>query len=375
LSEKIATESIVMTDRIHGAFDYGELARLGLQPEEILDFSVNCNPYGPSPRTCQAIARTSFDRYPDRECFALRQTILDVELAEIDLSLASIICGNGSSELIWAIARAYLAPGRKTAIIGPTFGEYLAASHAVGASVVEAYAELEADFRHNLPSLYSWLTADRPALVWLCNPNNPTGTHLKLPDVCYLANICDEIDALLVIDEAYHHFVFSCDVDGESRSAIELLCTEFQSHVLVLRSLTKDFALAGLRLGYAVGSLEAIQRLWAQLPAWNVNGVAQAAGCAALGDRDHIRTTLTLLAEERQKFFQALSQFGCRIIPSCTHFCLLEVGDAACVRRNLLTRKILVRDCSSFGLPQFIRVATRSAPDWQQLIRALWEVL
>src|SRR5437588_5500341 len=129
---------------IHGGLDYGELARLSLQPEEILDFSVNGNPYGPSPRVYQAIANVPVERYPDRECLALRQAILDIELAEIDLPLSAVICGNGSSELIWTIARAYLAPAEKTAIIGPTFGEYRAASHAVGACVVEARAQLEA---------------------------------------------------------------------------------------------------------------------------------------------------------------------------------------------------------------------------------------
>src|SRR5882762_2451659 len=106
-----------MTDCIHGALDYGELARLGLQPEEILDFSVNGNPYGPSPRVYEAIASASVDRYPDRECLALRQAILDVELAEVGLPLSALVCGNGSSELIWAIVRAYLAPAEKTAII------------------------------------------------------------------------------------------------------------------------------------------------------------------------------------------------------------------------------------------------------------------
>lgn len=358
-----------MTNCIHGALDYGELARLGLQPEEILDFSVNSNPYGPSPRVCEAVANVPIDRYPDRECLALRQAILDVELADVDLPLSALVCGNGSSELIWAIARAYLAPAEKTAIIGPAFGEYLAASHAVGAFVVETRAQLEADFRHDLASLCTWLTANRPTLVWLCNPNNPTGTYLELPDVFCLAKLCYENHALLVIDEAYHRS------NRVSYSAIELLSTELQSHMLLLRSLTKDHALAGLRLGYAVGSPEVIQRLAAQLPSWNVNALAQAAGCAALADHDHVRTTLTWLAEERHMFFQALSQLGCRVVPSRTHFCLLEVGDAVRVRQDLLTRKILVRDCSSFGLPRFIRVATRPARDWQQLVQALQEVL
>lgn len=364
-----------MTDCIHGALDYGELARLGLQPEEMLDFSVNGNPYGPSPHVSQAITRASIDRYPDRECLALRHAILDIELAEIDLPLSAVVCGNGSSELIWAIARAYLAPTKKTAIIGPTFGEYLAASHAVGAYVVEFRTQREDDFRPDLSSLSAWLTVNQPTLVWLCNPNNPTGTYLKLPEIVFLAKICYEIGALLVIDEAYHHFVFPCDRDGASHSTIQLLSTELQSHMLVLRSLTKDYALAGLRLGYAVGSPEVIQRVGAQLPSWNVSGLAQAAGCVALADRDHLRNTLTWLAQERQMFFQALSQLGRHIIPSSTHFYLLEVGDAVQVRQELLMHKIVVRDCSSFGLPRFIRVATRSADDWQQLIQALQEVM
>jgi histidinol-phosphate aminotransferase len=364
-----------MTDLIHGALDYSELARLGLQPEEILDFSVNGNPYGPSPQAYQAIASASIDRYPDRECLALRRVILDVELAESGLPLSAIVCGNGSSELIWSIARAYLVPADKTAIISPTFGEYFAASHAVGACIVEFRTVLEADFRPDIAGLCSWLTTNRPTLVWLCNPNNPTGTVLNLLDIVCLAKICSEIDALLVIDEAYHHFVFTGDTDVAPRSAIQLLSTEFRSRILVVRSLTKDYALAGLRLGYAVGVPEIIEHVGAQLPSWNVNAFVQAAGCAALADHDHLRSTLNKIAEERQKFFQALSQLGCRVIPSSTHFCLVEVGDAGRVRQDLLMRKILVRDCSSFGLPCFIRVATRSASDWQSLIQALQEVL
>src|SRR2546423_2058543 len=109
---------------VHGALDYGELERLGLHPEEVLDFSVNANPYGPSPRVREVVARVALDRYPDRECRQLRQTILATDLSRTHLPPQSIACGNGAAELIWAIARAYLKPGLKTAIIGPTFGEY-----------------------------------------------------------------------------------------------------------------------------------------------------------------------------------------------------------------------------------------------------------
>src|SRR5690348_2419147 len=122
---------------IHGAIDYGELARLGLHPSEILDFSVNSNPYGPSPMVREALAQVAIDRYPDRACLQLRRTILEYELVDLDVPFSSLLCGNGTSELIWAVARAFLAPGKKAFIVSPTFGEYRAASLAAGAHMSE----------------------------------------------------------------------------------------------------------------------------------------------------------------------------------------------------------------------------------------------
>ena len=161
---------------VHGALDYGELERLGLHPEEVLDFSVNANPYGPSPRVREAVARVALDRYPDRECQQLRQTILATDLSTTHASPQSIVCGNGAAELIWAIARAYLKPGLKTAIIGPTFGEYRVACLATGASVVEFRAQMTDDFQLDTAAVSTWIMIEQPVLVWLCNPNNPTGT-------------------------------------------------------------------------------------------------------------------------------------------------------------------------------------------------------
>jgi len=358
---------------IHGAIDYAELADLGLDPAEVLDFSVNANPYGPSPCVYAAIAQVAIERYPDRECLQLRQTILQTELLEDDVSLplASIVCGNGASELIWAAARAFLHPGAKAAIIGPTFGEYRAASLAAGGSVIEYRSTEEQNFQLLCDPLCSWLHQETPDLVWLCNPNNPTGIWLSSADLLPIAETCWQIGAVLVIDESYWHFLFP----SESSAALPLLFLHSDGQLLILRSLTKDFALAGLRLSYAFGSQTVVDRLRAQLPAWNVSGVAQAAGCAALTDRLYLKTTLMQLSDERQTFFAALQQVGCTVCPSRTHFCLLRVGNAQQVRRQLLARKLLVRDCTSFGLPQFIRVATRPASEWQQLLQALKEVL
>src|SRR2546430_5419508 len=152
---------------IHGAIDYAELADLGLDPAEVLDFSVNANPYGPSPRVYEAIAQVAVERYPDRECLQLRQTILQTELLEDGVSppLSAIVCGNGASELIWATARAFLHPGAKAAIIGPTFGEYRAASLAAGGSIVENCSTEEQNFQLSSDTLCSWLRRETPDLA------------------------------------------------------------------------------------------------------------------------------------------------------------------------------------------------------------------
>jgi histidinol-phosphate aminotransferase len=355
---------------VHGALDYAELARLGLQPEEVLDFSVNSNPYAPSPRVREALASVVLERYPDRECLQLRRTILERELAATRLSLSSILCGNGTSELIWTIARTYLKPGDRAAILGPTFGEYAAACRAVGATIIEARSSIEKLFQPDSEELSAWIRSEQPRIVWLCNPNNPTGTWLYRSQILHILEACRHVDAWLVIDEAYQKFL----VPTEPYSTVELLESAPTERVIVLRSLTKDYALAAARLGYLIASAESVAQLSLQLPAWNVSGFAQAAGVAALNDQEHLKATLQRLVVERNEFFQALERTGLPVIPSRTHFCLLDVGDARRVRQQLLARKLLVRDCASFGLPHYIRVATRPAADWQQLLRALQEV-
>jgi histidinol-phosphate aminotransferase len=179
------------------------------------------------------------------------------------------------------------------------------------------------------------------------------------------------VGALLVVDESYRHFVWPV----EAFSTVDFVVPYDDTPVLVLRSLTKDFALAGIRLGYAVGSVDVVRRLQMQLPAWNVSSLAQVAGEAALSDRDHFEQSMTQLVHEREAFFASLQQVGLCVIPSRTHFCLIEVGDACRVRQQLLLRGLLVRDCTSFGLPRYIRVATHPESAWRQLVGALQEIV
>jgi histidinol-phosphate aminotransferase len=355
---------------IHGAMDFAELAQYGLSPEEVCDFSVNVNPYGPSPLVAPALAQVPVERYPDRECLQLRQILLQHEIIEKHIAEDMLLCGNGTAELIWAIARAYLPPQQKAALLEPTFGEYRYATQATGAQVISLRTTLANAFALDMSSVMRWLLDERPALLWLCNPNNPTGSWLPLPDVQHLLDTCRASGTLLVVDEAYWHFLAPLRAFP---SAITLLCDN--SPLLVLRSLTKAYALAGVRLGYLVAAPEHIARVRRQLPSWNVNSFAQAAGCAAVADQAHLEHTLYALAEERQTFYQALQARGIPALPSYTHFFLLHVGDATTVHSQLLQRRLLVRDCTSFGLPEIIRVATRPRQDWLHLLQALQELL
>lgn len=363
--------SQLSTGAVHGALDYSELRRLKIHPDTLVDFSVNSNPYGPSSRVRAAIAEVALERYPDRECWQLREAIQKYELNADKGSLSSIICGNGTNELIWAIARSYLKPGDTTLIIGPTFGEYKVAAHTTGAFVLEILSRPEHHFQLDLSVVFSMLRKERPRLIWLCNPNNPTGSLLEHQSLVDIVMECNRSGTLLVIDESYRHFLWP----AETFTGVDLVLSAKSTPVLVLRSLTKDFALAGVRLGYAVGSSDAIRQIQMQLPAWNVSSIAQAAGEAALSDREHLERSMTQLGHERESFFTALQQVGLCMIPSRTHFCLIEVGDAYHIRQQLLLRGLLVRDCTSFGLPRYIRVATHPESAWRQLVNALQEIV
>lgn len=356
---------------VHGAFDYAELARLGISPDSLIDLSVNSNPYGPSPLVRPALAQVPIERYPDRECRALRAQLHVHELGAVPLSQDAIICGNGTSELIHVVARALLRPGDKAALIAPTFGEYRAASLLAGAAVIAYQTHAEDCFAVDAVALCAWLESEQPAVLWVCNPNNPTGQWLDRQMIEMLAATCQRLGTALVVDEAYRHF----QVPQETYSAIDLVAHTASAPVVVLRSLTKEYALAGLRLGYAVATPAVIARLRSFLPAWNVNAFAQAAGVAALSDQTYLRKTLAMLAQERQAFFQALTASGIHLIPSRTHYCLLEVGNATRVRLALLQKHFLVRDCTSFGLLNYIRVSTQQSEHWRPFVQVLQDVL
>ena len=339
----------------HGGLDPSELKRLGISPVDLVDFSVNSNPFGPSPRVLAAVRSVDISAYPDRKCSALVEALAQANR----VTPQEILVGNGTAELIWLTVQAFLQPRDQVLILGPAFGEYQRAVSTLGAEVKEVRAQAP-DFLPPVEQVVASIVRDQPRLVFVCNPNNPTGTYLDSGAIEKLRRACGS-GTILVVDEAYRAFVTG-----------QLFAQTPGDNCLVLRSMTKDFALAGLRLGYVLGNPELIEQLRRRQPAWSANSLAQAAGIAALTEVDYYQRTLLELVELRNDFFPQIRALGYAMVRSDVHFGLVHAGGPAKdLRLRLLRRGLQVRDCASFGLPEHIRISTRQPSDNLRLLAAL----
>jgi len=358
LTNQIPTPRLTLTQiptAIHGALDYAELQRHQLAPSAVIDFSENSNPFGPAPGVRAALAAVDPARYPDRDCLVLRQALAEQTGAQP----AAIVVGNGAAELLWLVAFAFLEQGDRVLILGPTFGEYARMAHLMAADVVEWRADATAEFAVNPDAVAKQIGAVQPKLIFLCNPNNPTGVVIDPAQIATWAAHFPQ--TLFVVDEAYLAFV----------PGLQSIYAAQLPNVLVIRSLTKEYALAGLRLGYAVGPTALVAALAQARVPWSVNAAAQAAGLAALADQQHLQETLAALQRAKAEFVSNLHRLGLSPLPSQTHYFLLNVDDGAAFRQQLLPHGLLVRDCASFGLPAYVRVATHQPAENQELLTCL----
>ncbi len=346
---------------VHGGLDVGELRSLGLQPGQVLDFSANINPLGPSPRVRNAALAADLSAYPDRHSIVLREKLA----AKLGVGTDNLVVGNGSTELIHLLARACLRRQDTCLIFSPTFGEYEAAAKMAGAGVHLYWTDEAQRFRWPIDGAVEEIARMRPRMVFLCNPNNPTGVYLGYGDIERIRRAISE-ESLLVLDEAY---VPLADQRCDSLPILR------EGNVAFLRSMTKDHALAGVRLGYLIaqpGVVSAVQEIQ---PAWSVNAVAQAAGIAALEDEEHVEAASKVILQAKEYLSSELEALGIPVTPSSANFLMARVNDATRVRSALLRHKIAVRDCTSFGLPEYIRVAVRKREECARLIESLRDVL
>ena len=343
----------------HGGIDYAELEKLGITPQKILDFSVSTNPFGPPPGIEEALKQAGIDRYPDSEAIELTGI---VGLEKTGVSKSNLLIGSGSTELIRLIATAYFSTADTVIIPQPTYGEYEVASRIAGAQVIKQRVPEETGFQLNIAETIDLIKRHHPKGIFVCNPNNPTGQYLSKADIIKI--ISTSSDTLIVLDEAYIAFT---EEPWISTDMIE------RNNVVILRSMTKDYALAGLRLGYLMASETIISALRKVKPPWSVSSVAQAAGIFVLKANGYLEECQKKIKEATGYMTKELKGLGFSPLPSQSNFFLIKVGDAANFRQALLREGILVRDCTSFGLPDYVRLAPRSMADCRRLIAAIKE--
>jgi threonine-phosphate decarboxylase len=362
------TENTTMTDKSdHGGTVFALARSLGIPPEELIDFSASINPLAPAPGVREAVC-SSFQRvlhYPDRESFELRQALSGVHHVGID----NIAVANGSTELIYLLPR--FLSGSKGLIIAPAFSEYARALERAGWQTEHLILSPGDRFDLSLKKLAEKL-AEGFDLLFLCNPANPTGALLPLTKVEEILRLCRRSGTFLVLDEAFMDFC-------EGASAKGLVAETGGS--IVLRSMTKFFAIPGLRLGYAIGHEDVIRCCTENLEPWSVNTPAQIAGVASLADSDYRERTICYVSTEREALARGLAELpGVAPFPSVANYLLVEIQNgctAAELRSMLLEKRLLIRDCSNFiGLDgRFFRVAVRTGEENSLLLAALAEVL
>ena len=351
---------------VHGSINPSELRALGLNPEDLLDFSASISPIGPPDGVWEAIRSVDLSAYPDPECLELREAICrHLSTPSRKVPLERVLVGNGSTEIFHLLTRAYFSDrsgGGSALLLTPTYGEYEGACRLAGGKVLNFEADLSGNFRWDIEAASSIISAGKPDLVIVCNPNNPTGVYLDRREIDTLADAASGAGSLLVVDEAYLSFV-----EGPWDS-LELL---ERTNVMLVRSMTKDYAQTALRLGYALASEDVVSRLRTYQPDWSVNGLAQKAGISALEDTGYLARAREAVFGAKRYLSAELSDLGLEVPPSEANFILVKVGDALKWRSSLMARGMVVRDCTSFGMPEYIRVGIRSMADCRRLSAAM----
>ncbi|MCI9391393.1 MAG: aminotransferase class I/II-fold pyridoxal phosphate-dependent enzyme [Oscillospiraceae bacterium] len=330
-----------------------------------LDVSVNTNPLGPPPGVVRAVvdAAQLLDRYPDPHCRRLVAALADRE----GVPEEAILCGAGAAELIFSFCAA-LRP--RTALeLAPTFSEYAAALAAAGCRVERCALEEEQGFALT-EKLLEELERKSCEVVFLCNPNNPTGRLIPPALLESILALCERRGGWLFVDECF----LELSDGGRGTSLAPLLRPG--RRLFLLRAFTKSYAMAGLRLGYCLcGEGALLERMGRQTQPWNVSVPAQAAGLAALGEEAYLRESRALIQSERRYLREGLEALGLTVCSSQANYLLVK--SPAELSGPLLDRGILIRDCANYrGLgPGWYRTAVRRREENRTLLNALGEIL
>ena len=354
-------------EQVHGGNIYDMAQQYKLRAEAIIDFSSNINPLGPSPRVLRALRSHLrwISRYPEIHAQGLVRDLARVH----GLPEEAIVVGNGSTALIYRLP--YALTVKTALVLHPTFSEYERA-FGLGGCRIDMVMRDEADgFRPPWQRLFEGLRRGY-GVVMLCNPNNPTGDVMPQDELTEFIEEAARLGTVVIVDEAFMDFHEDATLKHEVLR---------RGNLIVLRSMTKCYALAGLRLGFLAASPPLAKRVREADEPWSVSALAQIAGRESLKDRNYLRRTLELIATERQYLMERLTTIpGLAVYPSVANFLLLKITrpgwDAPRLQQHLIPHGMLIRDCRSFpGLGgTFMRLAVRGHKDNSRLLSVFQQI-
>jgi histidinol-phosphate aminotransferase len=325
--------------------------------------SSNENPLGPSPKAVAALrkAASTVNRYPDASATALKAALAD----KWNLHPSNVALANGADEWVLLLCLSLIEPGDKVIMAEGSFISYLLRATEVGARVVRIPLR---DHAHDLEAMAEAFT-DRTRLVFVCNPNNPTGTMVSVEAMEAFLQVVPE-HVPLVLDEAYYEYV---DEPGRVRSLDHIRAG--RQNLIVLRSFSKAYGLAGLRVGYALAAEPMIDYMERTRPPFNVNRLAQVAALAALDDQEHVRRSVEANRAAKEFFYRELTALGLPYIPTQTNFLAMDVGrPGAEISGRLLERGFITTALDGWGVPHHVRFSFGTAQENRAFVAALSKV-
>jgi histidinol-phosphate aminotransferase len=340
-----------------------EVAReLGLPAEGIIKVASNENPFGPSPLALAAMqkALAGVNLYPDGNAFYLKQKLA----AKLGVEPAHLILGNGSNEIIEFAGHALLAPGSDVVVSQYCFAVYPIVTALFGANLITVPAK---NYAHDLTAMLRAITP-RTRIVFVANPNNPTGTLAPREEVIKFVNEVPD-DVLLVMDEAYIDFL------EDPLDLVSLVRLGTRPNLILMRTFSKIYGLAGLRIGYGIGNPEFVAALEKIRQPFNLNLLAQVAALAALDDAEHVRKTRANNFAGLEFFKRAFRDLKLEYVPSFANFILVRVGDGQRVFEAMQKQGVIVRPMGGYQLPEWVRISIGTPQENERCLNALKSVV
>ena len=333
----------------------------GKSVEGKIKLASNENAAGPSPKALKQIrdSLASLNRYPDGGCLALKKKLA----SHLGVKEPMLIVGNGSDEIILLALRAFVDPGEEVVVADPTFLIYALASKVAAAKVVAVALK---NLRYDLKGMREAVT-EKTKMVFIANPDNPTGSFVTRTEVeKFMEGLPKHV--IVFFDEAYYEFAQDREYPDSRRYL-------GRHPVIITRSFSKAYGLAGLRVGYGIASAELVQAMDLVREPFNVNSLAQVAAIAALEDRAHLEKTRRLVREGKKYICRKLDGMGLRYVPSQTNFLLVYVGEARAIYEKLLSFGVIVREMSGWKLEGYLRVTIGTQNENRRFTRLLRNIL